>query len=730
MRGGLSPARGVAGTVGVALAVLALPHLWWPPGWGLAMAAVLLLTAAALEPAWPGVWRWLAAMLTACFLLWFRHLNYAWLLRRPPAVLLPWVVGIAFLLVFTVRSAGGAWVGVARARLRGWRGWLLAGLWVYASARWFTRAEWRGGQQDVFRGLYPLLTLPLGVLALIAAAKAVPQEWMRAAESRWRRALERDERLAALLVGLCAVVAAGLLAYRCIGPLPHVEDEIAYLYQAKTIMAGGFRQAAPPVPGAFDASFAWVFPDDGGWSYGIFPPGWPLLLAGGVALGCAWLVGPVLCGVALALLWRLVRAADGPATAGWCALLLHTSPFFLLQGASFFAHTATLVWILLAMGGAVRLARLRPLLPPGEGGGEGDPGGPAADPHPVALPGGEGVGGGSGYRDALLTGLGVGMCLATRYVEGLLLGVALAGYLASRRVVWRSWVVALLAVLPGLGLALADNQAKTGSPFRTPVERWYTLHVGAPVNRPGFGPDRGVEWDHHLGPGHSLWEGLWNTNANAYELQRYGLGCAGGSLLLALLFVVYGRKSAEDRLQLGYALLIVGIYVAYWYHGIAFGPRFLHPLLVPLCLFTVKGARLACDWLGGEAARPRLMAFAGCGVVTAWLAFMPLELQTTYHDHRGRPRSGHGPGGGGRAAVRGDPAPGAAARRRDRAGLRRGLLAQSGRLPRRRAGGARAGPGRAEQPGGAEAGVYRPAAPDVVQRGSYHPAGAGGRTVS
>ncbi|NUQ02245.1 MAG: glycosyltransferase family 39 protein, partial [Armatimonadetes bacterium] len=283
-------------------------------------------------------------------------------------------------------------------------------------------------------------------------------------------------------LALAAVAVSAHLGYRLVGPLPHVEDGIAYLYQAKTFLTGGFYQPAPAVPGGFDARFAWVFMDDAGRSYGIFPPGWPLLLAAGVWLGVPWIINPLLCGLAVLLLWRLLRAIDGPAVAAASCLLLLTSPFFLLQGASFLSHPATLLWILVALNGALGVE--------------------TTGSRPAVVP-------------ALLLGLGVGLTLATRYVEGLLLGLVLGSYLlaavARRRVVLAALPLALLGLAPGLSLALVDNAVKTGSPWVTPVERWYTVEHGAPLNRPGFGPRVGLEWDHSLGPGHSLFEGLWTT---------------------------------------------------------------------------------------------------------------------------------------------------------------------------------------------------------------------------
>ncbi|MCC7490946.1 MAG: glycosyltransferase family 39 protein [Fimbriimonadaceae bacterium] len=604
MRGGATFwLRGLAVGAGLAVAALAWQLRAGPLGWGAAMLAAALLGGAVLAGLEPprAVARQMLGLLAAGGWTWLWHLNYAALLANPSfgGGLL---AGLLLLTAASLRGAGGPWRGALLRRLRTPAGALTGGLWLLATARWFNGAEWRGQPADVVRGLQLLLTGPLAGLCLISAARSLPQAWLLAAEGWQHRLVARERTVVwALSLGTLAVVAH--VCYRCVGPLPHVEDGIAYLYQAKTFLVHGFWQPAPAVPAAFDARFAWIFADDHGRSYGIFPPGWPLVLALGVALRLPWLVNPLLAALAVALAARLFRRVERPAVALGAGLLLATSPFFVLQGASFLAHTATLCWILLALLGAVGCLR------------------------------------GGGLGAAALVGLGVGCCAATRYMEGLLLGLACLGYLAwgtvQRRVGGRLWLVGLLALLPGLGLAVADNLSKTGSPLLTPVERWYTVEYGSPVNRPGFGPRVGLEWDHSLGPGHTLLEGLWNSNANAFELSRYGFGWACGSLLLALVFAVWGEKSDLDWLLLSYSLLLVGIYTAYWYHGIAFGPRFWHPLLLPLVLFTVKGGALVGQWIGPGGGRS-VAATVALAMLTAWGAWLPLELQTTYHQNRGR----------------------------------------------------------------------------------------------
>lgn len=546
-----------------------------------------LLGAMLLQPHLPAreLARWLLGMVTACLLAWIYHL------RLPPvAVGATWLAfGLACGLgLLCAILAWGRWARIVLRQLATPRGGLLLALGLYAGARWFAGSDHPG---DIARGLLPLITMPLGLAALVCAARALPAGWLAALE-QWLLDLPR---WAAPAV---ATLAAALLSHRVIGPLPHVEDGLAYLFEAKSLLAGGLSIPLPPVPGAFEARFCWVM-QSGGRMFGIFPPGWPLLLAIGASVDLGWLVNPLLAG---AVVWLVGDSTSDRRLGTWAAWLLAGSPFFLLQAASYLSHTATLFWIVLGLCALRRVDR------------------------PV---------------DAALVGLAVGMCFATRYAEGLLLGLVALGAAVQRRPPARCWLVAAAAMLPGIVLVVADNVAKTGSPELTPVEHFYTVEYGAPVNRPGFGADRGLVWDHSLGAGHSLLEGLWNSNANAWELNRLGFGWACGSLALALVGLLWARRAALDRRWLVYGGGIILIYTAYWYHGIAFGPRFWHPLIVPLCLATVAGARVLLDWLGGrrEVHRRRLGALFVCATAAAWLGFVPYELGTAYRNHRGRDAS-------------------------------------------------------------------------------------------
>ncbi|MCS7052078.1 MAG: hypothetical protein NZL87_10710, partial [Thermomicrobium sp.] len=143
----------------------------------------------------------------------------------------------------------------------------------------------------------------------------------------------------ALLLATAAGIAALVLNRLVFEALPHTEDEVAFLFQAATIARGHLVAPAPPVPDAFWIPF--VIVRDGMW-FGKYPPGYPLLLAPGVLLGYPPLVNAFAAALSVLLVFSLADRVYDRQTGLLAAMLLAASPFFLVQAASFMAHTVCL----------------------------------------------------------------------------------------------------------------------------------------------------------------------------------------------------------------------------------------------------------------------------------------------------------------------------------------------------------------------------------------------------
>ena len=301
-----------------------------------------------------------------------------------------------------------------------------------------------------------------------------------------------------LAVGLCllALAAAAWVATAIFDRVPHVEDDVAFLFQARTIASGRLFVPVPLKPEFFDIPF--TLQRDGLW-FGKYPPGYPAVLALGVLVGQPWLVEPILGAAAIGLTYLLGRRLYDPWVGLAGAALAAASPFFLLQAGSFMSHAACLFWATLFM----RLFIW------------------ARDRRSAPL--------------ALATGLALGMLFISRQLTAV--GVAVPfvlwglGEVAfARRRFWL-YVMMVVAFLPfALGL-LVYNVATTGDPLRSAYELYWAY------DKLGFGPDYGIR-------GHYLADAQINTRINLETLSTYLYGWPGErSLWPAALAVVVAAIS-------------------------------------------------------------------------------------------------------------------------------------------------------------------------------------------
>ena len=338
--------------------------------------------------------------------------------------------------------------------------------------------------------------------------------------------------LSLIVLLLCALQIQGSL-----GGVPHVQDEQAYLLQAR-IFAGGAR-TAPPLPGS--PWMAMEFQEMAPRWYAVFPPGWPAVLALGVLAGAPWLVNPLLAASLPWLCWVAFRRLIGAPAARLTAILVALSPGVLLLGGSWMSHTLTLALGLVALAGVQW----------------------------------RGAG-------ALLAGLATGVLAATRPWDAVLLGgpVCLVVLAQTARGSWPWSRLLAFSVGPAVAMALLlwDNQQLTGSPLMPPVtayfedgtdwgERW-----PPGCNRLGLGEGHGCA-SYMANSGYTLslaWRNVWS---NARYFDHLFLGFAGGGLVALLGLPLLARRAPALLVPL--VLVPLG-YGLYWYHGVAYGARFWH----------------------------------------------------------------------------------------------------------------------------------------------------------
>ena len=387
---------------------------------------------------------------------------------------------------------------------------------------------------------------------------------------------------------VAAALASSLWAHQRIHKgVPQVPDELGYLHTARTFADGGLVAPSPPAPEFHYVS--WGTHDGGRW-YAVFPPGYPVLLAAGEAVGAPWLVNPLL-GAALALiLWALGKelfGGDG-AAARVAPLLFAGSWFRLMNDGSFMAHPTAA----LAAGLAV-LSLWRGVL-------RGD--------HPHAR------------RWGATGGAALAFLAATRQLDAVVVAVALAPALAyvvarDRRAAVVRLMAPALCALPIVAGYLAYNHALTGDALLPPQQRYMQLKERrGDCFRLGFGAGVGecpITQSTNFGKdGFQPKHAVANTRKRLDAWTRYSFGWAPLALLPVLGLIggaIAGGAAARRRALLA-AIVIATVlgYALFFYHGVAYGARFYY-VAFP---FALLAAAAAVADLGGWLARRRGRAAA------------------------------------------------------------------------------------------------------------------------
>jgi len=146
---------------------------------------------------------------------------------------------------------------------------------------------------------------------------------------------------AALALALFSFFMAALVSDRVFDHLPHLEDEMAYLYQARIFARGDVVIDTPQPQRAFWQPFV-VDYGNTGHRFGKYSPGWPLILAGGQLMGQLWVINAFCAALTVALVYRLGREVFNPDVGLIAAALTTFSPMALLLNGTLMGHTSAL----------------------------------------------------------------------------------------------------------------------------------------------------------------------------------------------------------------------------------------------------------------------------------------------------------------------------------------------------------------------------------------------------
>ncbi len=364
----------------------------------------------------------------------------------------------------------------------------------------------------------------------------------------------------AALIALGTCLAVAWASQSVFERIPHLEDEFANLWEAEVMADGQIAQPSPPFPRSFMVPFV---VDYEGLRFGKYPPGWPALLSLGLVLGVPWLVNALLAGAAAWLTFRLGSRLAGPGVGVLAALLVATSPMFLLLSASLMSHALS-VFLTLALTLGWLDSALAERAPPG---------------LPRALP-------------VAVAGLSLGLLALTRPLTALCVGLPFGVHglwiLARGRRPARRTVLAVgLIAFATAGLLLVWQWALTGDALNNLYALWW------PYDRIGFGPGHGV-----TETGHTLNLARMNTKFSL----RVGRHDLFGWPFLSWIFAPIGLLALRRRLEawLLAALLpvLILIYAAYWVGAWLYGPRYYIEALGALAVLSAAGIAALAGWLG------------------------------------------------------------------------------------------------------------------------------------
>ncbi|GAB4568733.1 MAG: hypothetical protein Kow0077_00090 [Anaerolineae bacterium] len=407
----------------------------------------------------------------------------------------------------------------------------------------------------------------------------------------------RSRLLIALLIVLAAFALALVVSRTPFERLPHLEDEVALLWQARLFAGGHLSLPSPQPSGAYWQPF---IVDYNGQRFSKYAPGWPLLLAFGAGLGAPWVVNAWLLALCAALTYRLGRAYGGTVVGVSAAALFVSSPMILLLSGTLMSHVAATFWLLAGLFAGWRLTAR-----------------PARRWAILA-----GIAAGMLFNTRPLTALGallpIGVALALPVIRGtwrLLASVENLRYFArvlragplARRIIWsgvrlwwrgQAWKATLglwfvAALLITTLLTPLHTYAATGNP----TTNLYRLVWD--YDRIGFGPEMGRG-------GHTLQKALINLgfDLNVWASDLFGWQIAQGaqaalvarlgvelptgiSWILPLAGLILARRKRVSWLLAGLFGGLVVVYLFYWAgSGIVYSTRYYSEAVPALALLS------------------------------------------------------------------------------------------------------------------------------------------------
>ncbi len=347
-----------------------------------------------------------------------------------------------------------------------------------------------------------------------------------------------------LILFAAGTMVAAYLTHELFQAVPHIDDGVAALYQARIFQHAKLVWPVDPSIKPFFDTFGVITPigKPGYWS-GMYPPGWPLLLTVGLWIKAPWLVNPVLGGLLIVAVSELGRELYNEKVARVAGIMAVASPFLAVVSATHLSHTPAALFCTVAWWCALRLLRT------------------------------------GRTRYALIGGAAIGMTLLVRPETAVVIGsVILLGVLVQIRrviVLWRQLLVATAVAAMAAGVLIGFQFIAVGKAgtFGHAVEMQSKVRLG-------FGRVGDSSWIH------TPQKATLHGSKRLKELNRQLLGWPLPAVVLLLAPFYLLRPSFRDLWLLASLVALAGFFAFYWYWEEWLPGRYLFsatPMLLVLC---------------------------------------------------------------------------------------------------------------------------------------------------
>jgi len=352
------------------------------------------------------------------------------------------------------------------------------------------------------------------------------------------------------LVLACAVfvfVFSGLFSYLVLDHIPHINDEISYLFQAKIFMLGKFYVPSPCAKEFFN--FTHII-NNGKW-YSQYPPGYPILLLFGLLIGAPWIINPSLASLAIILFYFLGKEIYNVKVGVWTSFLGTISIWYLVMSSTMMSHLSCTFFITLFL-----LYVFKSLKKPS-------------------------------IMNGFFSGLGLGMAFLIRPQAAIFIGLPFVLFYAIKmlsklHIMWKNALTIFSIILVFILFFGIFNQITNGHPLKMGYEISHGKEHGFGFGKTGYTDIK-----------HNPFLGFYQIGKYMEELNSHLFGWPLSSFFLfiplILTFNIKNKHSQYDLLLFsGFLALLIPLFF-YWGTYVLIGARMVFESIPIFLLLSARG---------------------------------------------------------------------------------------------------------------------------------------------